>query len=187
VTDTATPTGTTPTAPAQPRRWVRYLLATVVLGIVVMWVYAFVFAPREGVYRVSDDAWRTSAEAICAAAETERMQLADTGGGYIGDPTLEQMRQRAAIVDEATDVVEQMLDDVVALPLAGEKDRLRVAVFDEHYRMLLADRRAYAADLRAGDNRPFHESVVDGGPVTNVLTDFTSGNGIKSCAPPGEL
>jgi hypothetical protein len=170
-----------------PRRWVRWMLLAVVLGIVAMWVYAFAFAPREGVYLVTDDSWRASAEEICAVAEARRDALADTDGGYIDQPTPAQMAQRAEIVDQATDIVEEMLDDVVALPLSGDKDQLRVEVFAEHYRTLIADRRAYAEDLRTGENRAFHESMVEGGPVANVLTDFTSGNDIDSCAPPFDL
>jgi hypothetical protein len=172
---------------AKPRRWVRALLVLICALIGAMWVYAFVFAPKQGVYFVTEKAWRTSAERICTAAERQRQGLADTNEGYISDPTHEQMTQRAEIVDKATDIIEAMLDDVAALPLASDDDRERVAVFVKYYRQIIADRRAYTARLRAFELAPYRETLVNGSPVTNTVTDFTSGNAIPHCTPPGEL
>lgn len=173
--------------PQPGRRWVKVLLGVICAGIAAMWVYAFVFAEKDGVYRVKNDQWRSSAQQICKSAQAERVALADTSEGYIANPTPEQMRERADIVDHATDILERMLNDVVALPLTTEHDRHAVDVWQGFFRILLDDRRAYTARLRAGDLVPYRESVVEGGPVTNVITDFTSGNNVKDCAPPGEL
>ena len=169
------------------RRWVRWLLITVCLGIAAMWVYAFLFAPSKGVYRVDDANWRTRAEQICTAANAERVQLADTSGGYIANPTPAQMRQRATVVNQATDILERMLDDVVAVPVPTDRDRLLIATFEKYYRVIIADRRTYTAALNEGRLVSYEETSVDGGPVTNVVTDFTSGNDVKACVPPGEL
>ena len=152
-----------------------------------MWVYGFLFASRDPAYRIDDDAWRASAEQVCAAAEEERLQLIDVEDGYIANPTPEQMRQRADIVDRATDILEHELEQLLALPLATQRDRDLLAEYAGFYRTLLADRRAYTAELRAGVLEPYSETAVEGGPVTNVILDFTTMNGIKSCAPPGEL
>jgi hypothetical protein len=159
----------------------------VVAAILAMWVYAFVFAPRKGVYRIDSAQWRRDAEQICKAATQERIGLADTSGGIIVKPTHADMLQRADIVDRATDILERMLDQVVALPLSTVRDRQLVDVWEGYYRTLLADRREYTADLRRFVDEPFHEELVQGGPISDVLTDFTSGNAITSCAPPGEL
>jgi hypothetical protein len=175
-----------PTAP-KSRRWVRVLLVTVCVLIAAMWVYAFLLAPKGGVYFVTDKAWRTSADQICAGAEQQRLALVDTAEGYIAHPTHEQMTQRADIVDQATNIVERMLNDVEALPLAGAKDRLRVGVFVKYYREIISDRRAYTARLRTFDLEPYRESLVHGSPVTNTVIDFTTGNAIPHCMPPGEL
>jgi len=166
---------------------VRVLLAFLVAAIVAMWVYAFVFAPKKGVYHIDSAQWRADAERICKAATEQRIALADTGGGFIAQPTHDDMLKRAGIVDQATDILERMLDDVAALPLDTDRDRQLVAVWEGYYRTLIADRRAYTARLRNFDNAPFREALVHGGPISDVLTDFTSGNDIKSCAPPGEL
>ena len=79
---------------------------------------------------------------------------------------------------------------VVAIPVAGEKDQIRMQVFEENYRIIIEDRRRYTASLRAGDLVPYTETVVGGGPVSNVVTDFTAGvkgNDVPECSPPGEL
>ena len=178
-----------PQATLEPRRgpWIKIVLVTVCALIAAMWIYAFIFAPKKGVYFVTDKNWRASADRICAAAEQKRLALADTAQGYIKNPTHEQMLQRADIVDRATDTIEGMLDDVAALPLTGSDDRERVTIFMKYYRQIIADRRAYTARLRAFELEPYRESLVNGGPVSNVVIDFTTGNAIPHCMPPGEL
>lgn len=179
-------TAVAPPAPKQ-RRWVRALLVLICALIAAMWVYAFGFASKEGVYFVTDKGWRTMADRICATAERERLALEDTKQGYITNPTHAQMIQRADIVDHATNIIERMLNDVAALPLAGDKDRERVTIFVKYYREIISDRMAYTARLRAFDLQPYRESVVNGSPVTNTVIDFTTGNAITHCMPPGEL
>ena len=124
----------------------------------------------------TEKAWRTSAEQICTNAERQRQSLVDIDQGYISNPTHEQMVQRADIVDTATDIIEGMLDQVAALPLASDDDRERVAVFTKYYRQIVADRRAYTARLRAFELEPYRETLVNGSPVTNTVIDFTTGN-----------
>lgn len=182
------PAATSPGAPPPPlRRWVRWVLVVVCLAIAAMWVYALGFAPKKAVYRVDDEGWRDHAEQRCATGRAERVALADTSGGYIDHPTPAQMAQRAGIVDQATDIIESMLDDVVAWPVATERDRDIVRRFETQYRLLLDDRRAYTAQLRTGVDESYRETRVAGGPVTNVLVDFVVVNEIDSCTPPGEL
>jgi hypothetical protein len=174
-------------APHKTRGWVKATLILICALIAAMWVYAFVFAPKEGVYFVTEKAWRASADQICATAEQQRLALADTDEGYIANPTQAQMIQRADIVDQATDLLDGMVTDIEALPLAGAKDRERVTIFVKYYRQIISDRRAYTARLRAFDLGPYRETLVHGGPVTNVVIDFTTGNDIAHCMPPGEL
>jgi len=173
-----------------PRLWVKLLLAVLCALMAAMWVYYFFFATEQGVYQLEDTTWREKAAPICEAAQAERLQLADTSEGYITNPTVEQMRQRADIVDKATDILESMLDDIMRIPVATDRDRALLAVFDENYRLVLQDRRRYTGELRAGNLVPYTETVVGGGPVSNVVLDFTAGvkgNDVPSCSPPGEL
>ena len=177
------------TAP-RTRTSVKIVIVVCCLIIASMWVYYFVFASDEGVYQVQDKSWRVAASGVCTAASAEREALADTSGGYIANPTNEQMLQRAGIVDEATDILDQMVTDLAALPVDNDKDATRVEFFIENYRIVLVDRRRYTAGLREFKLAPYTETAVGGGPVSNVVLDFTAGvkgNDIPECSPPGEL
>lgn len=173
--------------PPKTRRWVRAILIVICALIAAMWVYAFGFATKTGVYYVTEKGWRTSAEQICVQATERRLALADTSQGYISKPTHAQMIQRADIVDRATDTLDQMIDDLDALPLTSTDNQERVAVFVKYYRVIIDDRRAYTARLRAFDLQPYRETLVKGSPVSNTVIDFTTGNDIPHCMPPGEL
>jgi hypothetical protein len=170
-----------------PRAWVRVVIGVLLAGLVVMWVYAFVFASKEGAYFVTDSAWRDAAQARCQEAVDERVALADDRGGRITDPTPEQLRTRADVVDAATATLDDMLDDIEARGVDGERNRIRVNQWLGFYRTLVADRRAYTARLRQLRNEPFTETEVGSGPVGSVLIDFATGNDIKACLPPGDL
>ena len=176
--------------PRKGRTWVKALLALGCLAVAGMWIFAIFVADPDPVYRIADPTWRPAALEICAAADQGITALADTSEGFITNPTAEQMRQRADLADRATDILEQMVTDLVAIPVATDKDRTRLATFEENYRLIIADRRRYTAALREGRNIDYTETVVGGGPVTNVITDFTAGvggNDVPLCSPPGDL
>jgi hypothetical protein len=83
-----------------------------------------------------------------------------------------------------------MLDRIVVIPVNNEKDQIRLQVFEDNYRLIIADRRRYASSLAQGTLVPYTETVVGGGPVSNVVLDFTAGvkgNEVPECSPPGEL
>ncbi|MCB0985812.1 MAG: hypothetical protein R2694_06840 [Ilumatobacteraceae bacterium] len=191
IDDTVTQPGDGP-APRRRRPWVLAFFAVGTALILSVWVYAFTLAPDKGVYRLDDPNWVDSARAVCADARQQLEALTDTGGGVIQTPTLEQMQQRAALVDQATDIVEEMLNDLMAIPVTSDRDRDILGVFEKYYRIVISDRRHYADELRAGNNVRYSESVVEdaGGPVTNVITDFTAGvkgNDVPACSPPNDL
>lgn len=165
----------------------------VVLGCAVLavgWIYVLFVADEEPVYQIEDPTWRPRALEICSDVDAALTALTVTEGGFITAPTPEQLRERADLVDESTDILDQMVADLVGIPVDNEDDRLRLATFEEHYRMVIADRRRYSASLRAGDDVDYTETVAGGGPVSNVVFDFTAGvkgNDIPLCSPPGDL
>jgi hypothetical protein len=168
-------------------RPVAVLLTIIVALLAAMWIYALFFASKEAAYRVDDPAWRENAERICSRYQAQRLELVDTEEGYIAEPTPEQMIERADLVDQATDLLEAQLDELIAELPPSDEDRQLVADFEGYWRIVLADRRAYTERLRALDLQPYLETKVDGGPVTNLLVDFSVVNLIKSCSPPNEL
>jgi hypothetical protein len=181
------------TPPVTPPRRSRLGLAAVAVGCVLMaamWGYYLFVADDTGIYQLQDRTWRAQAAGICEQATLDRLQLVDTSQGFITEPTIDQMRQRADLVDRATDVLEQMVDDITAIPVDNDRDREILGVFEENYRLVIGDRRRYAERLRSGDASPFNETVVAGGPVSNVVTDFTAGvkgNAVQACSPPYDL
>jgi hypothetical protein len=175
-----------PTADAPGRRspW-RYAALAVVLGFAAFWIWALFFASKDPVNGIEDPAWAERAQAICEQAVTERESLADYRRVDPDDPSM--LAEKAEIVDRATDIVERMLDDVVAETPTSAKGRALVPLWEADYRTYLEDRREFADQLRAGVNRAFAETVVDGIPISDKVAQFASDNRMPACAPPTDL
>lgn len=167
------------------RRLTKPLLAVVCLAIAAMWVYAFGFASKESVNRIGDEKWQQFAESRCAVARSERIGLADMR--KVNDVGPAALRERAEIVDKATDTLERAIDDISARPVADEKGRAIVPLWLADYRTYIADRRSYADDLRAGVNDPFAETKVEGIPISEKISTFAADNLMKSCGAPIDL
>lgn len=150
-----------------------------------MWVYAFGFASREAVNKFGDEAWAADADARCLAAKNDRLALADYR--LIGDAGPDALIQRAELVDRATDTIEAMLIDLRAVLPSDEKGKAIVPLWLADYDTYVADRRAYAARLRSGDNAPFSESTFAGLPLSEKIATFAGDNRMKHCAPPIDL
>jgi hypothetical protein len=170
----------------RPNPWVRLLLLVVVLVFAAFWIWALFFASKESVNRIDDRAWAERAESICLTATEERNALADLL--RVEEPTPELVSRRADIVDTSTDVLERMLDDVVAVEPSDAKGQGIVPLWEEEYRVYLQDRRNYADRLRAsGEYEPFTETPVDGIPISERLATFAADNEMSTCAPPIDL
>jgi hypothetical protein len=183
VTDVLAPVE--PEAPSRRQRLWRTVILVAVAGLAAFWVWALFFASKEAVNKIDDREWAARAEAICAAAQAERAELIDERRLDPSDPAM--LAERAAIVDQATDIVEAMLGDVVAVAPSDDKGRAIVPQWEADYRTHLGDRRAFSDRLRAGENEPFRETAVDGIPISDKLEQFAGDNEMPSCAPPRDL
>jgi hypothetical protein len=163
----------------------RPLILVAVAGFAAFWTWALFFAPREALNKIDDRDWAERAEGICAAAQARRDDLTDERRLDPDDPAM--LAERAGIVDEATDIVESMLDDVVAVTPQDAKGRELVPQWEADYRTYLGNRREFTAVLRAGENAPFREAAVDGIPISEKLERFAGDNEMPSCAPPHDL
>jgi hypothetical protein len=143
---------------------------------VAFWAWALFFASKESVNRIEDRAWAERAETICAPVKAELKRLET-----LADPDIEV---RAGLVDQSTDLLSQMLDDIMVTPPTDEKGQAIVPDWISDYRTLLQDRYNYAERLRAGNNVAFTESGVSDVPITERIAKFTIDNQILSCAPP---
>ena len=192
---TMTPISPTSSDEQRPRanalRWVvRVVLAVVIAGFVVFWTWALFFASKEAVNKIDDRAWAARAEAICTEANAARLELSDDRSivDVADEEVAALVRERAEIVDRATDIVERMLDDVVAVEPADAKGRAIVPEWEADYRSYIEGRRAYASDLRAtGENLPFYEPGADGIPISERIATFAGDNEMPSCSPPRDL
>ena len=173
--------------PPKTRRWVRVILIVICALIAAMWVYAFGFATKTGVYFVTEKGWRTSAEQICVQRRTQ-LALADTSQGYISKPTHAEMIQRADIVDRATDTLDRdgrRRSTPCRSPAPTTRNGSPCS--SSTTASIIGDRAPTPPRLRAFDLEPYRETLVKGSPVTNTVIDFTTGNDIPHCMPPGEL
>lgn len=172
-------------------RWtVRLLLGLLLVVFATFWTWALFFASKEAVNKIDDRAWAERAERLCADANRARVSLSDYRSIVGGDAsrTAELVRERADIIDRATDIIEQMLDDVVAVEPTDDKGRAIVPQWEAEYRAYLDGRRTYAHDLRTtGENLAFYEPAVQGVPVSERLETFAGDNEMPACAPPRDL
>ena len=170
--------------PPRSSPW-RYVLLGVIALFTAFWIWALFFASKESINGIGEDGWTDRAQAICEAAETERQDLADFREVDPDDPAM--LAERGDIVDRATDILDQMLDDVVAVQPAGPKGAELVPLWEADYRTYLQDRRRFSDNLRAGNNEAFAESVVDGIPISDKIARFAADNHMPACVPPTDL
>jgi hypothetical protein len=163
----------------------RSAIGMALLVLVAFWTYARFFASKESVNKIGDRGWAARAETICQAANERRAELADFRRVDPDDPAM--LAERADIVDRATDIVEQMVDDVVAVAPTDEKGRAIVPDWEADYRTYLQNRRDFAEQLRGGENVPFREAAYQGVPISERIETFASDNDMESCAPPRDL
>ena len=183
VAPTPTPTGDAGTR----RRWLgRYLVLSLVGLLAVFWIWALFFASKEAVNKIGDRAWAARAEQVCIEADEARMALTDLRVVADGGPEL--IRERADIVDHATDILERMVDDLVAVEPTDAKGQAIVPLWEADYRIYLQDRRNFAANLRTtGENQAFYETKVDAIPISERIATFAGDNEMSACAPPFDL
>ena len=119
-------------------------------------------------------------------AQTEREGLVDERVVDADDPAM--LTERAAIVDQATDIVGAMLDrGRRRRSVATTRGIAIVPQWEADYRTYLGNRRAFTDRLRTGANDPFTETAVDGIPISEKLEQFAGDNEMPSCAPPRDL
>jgi hypothetical protein len=175
----------TGTDEASGRPWVRALLTVMCLGFAAFWIWALFFASKESVNRIGDAQWAERAQSICTAAHEERIALQDLRRVDDDDPAL--LSEKAGIVDQATTILDGMIDDLEAVPPTDSKGADIVPLWIDDYRTYLQDRRNYTERLRGGDNVAFTETADDGIPISEKLQRFAVDNDMKACVPPTDL
>lgn len=161
-------------------------IALLVILFATFWTWALFFASREAVNRIDDRAWADRAELICRDANDSLAEMADFR--ELRDAGPELIIERAAIVDSATEILDRMVDDVVAVTPDDLKGSRIVPLWEADYRIYLQDRRNFTDQLRAsGENLAFYETAGDGIPLSERIETFAGDNDMPACAPPRDL
>jgi len=154
----------------------RSLFVLMLLLFALFWIWALFFASKTAVNKVDDRAWAARAEQICAEVRPQLQALEAQASN--------DLAVRAGLVRQSTDLLEQMLKDIVAVPPTDAKGQAIVPEWEADYRILLADRYRYADTLASGKDGPFTETAVQSVPVTERIETFAGDNEMPSCAPP---
>ena len=167
------------------RLWVKVFLGAICLGLAAFWVWALFFPPtKQSVVMISDRSWSERAQLICREANLRRDELMDLT--RITDAGDDALQRRADIIDDATVIVEDMIDEVLEVRPVDAEDASIVATWEDLYRTLIEDRRLYTEELRRGVNEPFAETMLES-PVSSYLNDFATGNRMLACKAPMDL
>ena len=168
--------------------WWRLPMLVVMVGFAAFWVWALFFASKESVNKIEDRGWAERAEQICATAKEQRLELTNFTEIDPDDPAQrEQVLTLADNLESATDILEEMLDNVVAVMPVDAKGTEIVPLWEADYRTYLDDRRLFIEDLRAGNIRGFSETAVEGIPISERIESFAGDNEMPSCAPPYDM
>jgi hypothetical protein len=163
----------------------RAVIAVAISLIFAMWVYALFFASKEVANEIADQEWTKRAELICKEAAKERIELADFRP--LNEAGANALEERATLVDLATDTLDRMIEQLERTSPTDPKGQELIPLWMSDYKTYIADRRAYADELRLGINVPFGESILMGIPLSEKIATFAADNAMASCKPPMDL
>lgn len=184
-------------APIDPRadsdlerrtRWSRSARIQVILlvvnvafwGAILGWTVTYGDDAYDPPDRLEDRAFPLAAEPICATTVDDIDEL--------GLPTeVESPAERAELIDEENRLLRAMLDDLDGLPRPTGEPGEWVELWITDWRTHIADRQAWADDLRLGDDHPFTESDRAGEQVSKVIDNFAEINDMPNCVTTGDV
>lgn len=156
----------------------RVLAVLAVLGIAVMWIYIYSGAASDDAPDELDDpAFARTAEPVCAdtVAALDRLPPAADS---------ETAADRAAVLDEANDLLAAMVDELSAIPVDDEADAELVELWLADWRRYLEDRRTFAAELATDPDAELLVTARGGRQITVTADRFAQINDMPSCATP---
>lgn len=158
-------------------------------GLVVMWIYALVFAPKRYRLAVRDTAWIDRAEVVCGRYADRIDSLPDASEFADVEPPAEALRQRALVLDDANALVAEQIEELRSLPAPGnQRGRELVGRWLDDWDLYLADRQQQSVEWRAGIDDPFAVTADDSGaPITETMDDFAENNRMPACIVPGDV
>lgn len=161
----------------------RILVVTIILGIIVMWIYVLTARPDVPGH-IEDPAFAPAAESLCAAARTRIDALPKAQ--ETPDPA-----QRAAVVDQGTDILEDLVGQLEGLVPSADPDHTQASRWIADWRVYLQNRRDYADRLPQDPDLRFYvtQRPEDGVQITAAMDRFAQPpvNAMASCTTPDDV
>jgi len=157
----------------------RVLTVVAVLVLVGFWAWIFAGGPEKAnPDYLSDRAFASWAQDQCTATNRRIDALQPAREATSAD-------QRADVVDQASDELTLLVDDLEAkAPTTGD-DAVRMQGWVSDWRTWIRDRRRYTAALRADPRAQFLVSANEAGDsIDRPIKNFADINDIPECAPP---
>ena len=159
----------------------RIAIVVMVLGIALMWIYAF-FGKHDVPGRLADKTFPTAAAPICQATLDKIEAL----------PKANETRtpaQRADVVDQSSGYLDAMLADLRTKVPANEPEHGIVTQWLDDWTTYVQDRRDYTAQLRVDPNVRFAvtQSDRDKTQITKGIDHFADVNFMLACSVPDDL
>lgn len=181
----ADPTGR-PRRQFNPRRFGVLLVIASFIGIWGYVIYLSVFVGRaEPRDRLDDTDWTATAESVCAQSTPvfEALPFASE---------LDSPAERADVLDDGTDELEDLVSRLDALPPPADDDEASaVDKWLADYRTFVQDRREYAAAQRDPSDPRYDEAFSvtdrDGYQIDVLIDDFARVNFMESCETPDDV
>ncbi len=163
-------------------RVVKILAISTLVASFGVWAYAFSGqADRDPPDLLQDRSWSEAAETICADAVADVATMPNAADAP--DP-----EQRSEQVLATTDRYQAMVDQLAELEATGEFDRDLTAAWIDDWRLLLDDRRRYAAAVVDDPAALFTISAVGPGiRLDRRITRLATVNGMPSCSTPTDV
>ena len=168
--------------PGRSGRATRIALAGLVAALAVFWGWIWVYqltnqGERDMPDRLDDLSWTPTADAVCEATAARIAALPPAF-------TSSTAAERADVIDAATDEYDRMLVELDAVAPASGSARVLVDSWLDDYRVFLADRRAYADELRRDPSARFLVTERYGSHVTAPIDRFARVNEMEACMSP---
>ena len=153
------------------------------LSMAAFWGWAFLVYDAPGnPDRLEDRSWVATADQRCslmALAVGDLPAAADSASPA----------HRADVLDDATDLLDQLVADLRGMDGGTTGDLVLVAGWFDDWDIYLADRRFHAQRLRTeGDVRPYLTALPSGaGSHVERMNGFARVNDMEGCLDPGDL
>jgi len=160
------------------------ILGAAALGAMALfwaWIFALGGSSIQHNDEMDDTTFAAAAEPICAQAQGDISKI-PTGA------SAESFDERADQIDAASDRLVLMVEELSGVPRPPDDEEARIVgewLID--YDRFIGDRRAYADQLRGGDDGPITLSAREGRRITNYIVTFAEVNNMFACVPPGDV